>query len=118
MWFLVMDVCSIKTFGIWRHNIYSITKTRINFPTLVSSHNSSSLFMVLIFRTYCICEVVYGVKLFCAFHNVWLLCSESNEIQNTKIYFNINYYSTNNTNDYSFHYKYCRLSIFEKPERM
>lgn len=70
MWFLVMDVCSIQTSGIWRHNVYNITKAKINFSTLVPSYNSSSLLLVLIFRTCCICEMVYGVKLFCAFHNV------------------------------------------------
>lgn len=98
--FLDMAFCALKITRARRHDLYRSSQTTSHLSSLVSSHYSPHVFLVLIHGIYSIGQMVCRHELLRSFIDVHLLCPPSFKVQSTAFHFNADYGFTAHSNDY------------------
>lgn len=83
--FLDLDVYIIKTSRIRGHCIHRTTEAASDIPPLVSSCDSTPIYLVLILGVHSFSTMVHRYELLCPFLDVFILCSQISRIPNSKI---------------------------------
>ena len=106
-----MDIYHDEINRIWRHCFHHVTNATIDIFTLVSSHNSFSLYMTLICGNHWVWQLVQlNKRLYTSLH-VFLLCFESNAIQSTRMDLHDADYAVDSINVLGYNYNHFSILL-------